>query len=528
MSVSSPVIVIGAGPAGTSAALALVERGIPVLVLEAGTAQVTPPPPGQYLNLRFGDPHQWRWQIGRHGEAFHSQGSVSPKLRVPGLRSVFEGYAEKNRIDAMHGFHLVGAIAPGGLSNAWGCGVATFDEEELGPLAGELNGMREAYARVAARVGISGASEDSLREVIGLDEHAAPAIALDSLHARLWKRRHHVDALSDFSIGRARVAVLTEPRPNRSVCDLSGTCLWGCANRATWSASFDVETLRRHRLAQFLPGTLVRAIEPDGNGGWSVLAETARGRERFHARRVVLAAGTIASTRLALAALPTPPDQIRLQSNPMAAFLLWQPRALGTPRSASFGLAQLSFTVSTPHNGNAFGNLFSTCGLPMSEFLGHLPVSRRAGLPLLRGLMSSVVVGNVFLPGNLSDHRIRVRSDGSLQIEGGADPDLPEAIAHARRTLSLAFRKLGAWMLPGSFVEGAKGADLHYASTMPIRIDPAPHECRLDGEVAGLPGVYVVDGASLPSLPAKAHTLTLMANADRIARRLAAAFPDDR
>ena len=34
-------------------------------------------------------------------------------------------------------------------------------------------------------------------------------------------------------------------------------------------------------------------------------------------------------------------------------------------------------------------------------------------------------------------------------------------------------------------------------------------------------GLYVVDGAALTRLPAKAHTLTIMANADRIARKLA-------
>jgi choline dehydrogenase-like flavoprotein len=37
------------------------------------------------------------------------------------------------------------------------------------------------------------------------------------------------------------------------------------------------------------------------------------------------------------------------------------------------------------------------------------------------------------------------------------------------------------------------------------------------GAVAGLEGVYVVDASVLPSLPAKAHTFTVMANAHRIA-----------
>ncbi|HEY0661754.1 MAG TPA: hypothetical protein VGD21_10620 [Lysobacter sp.] len=440
---------------------------------------------------------------------------------MPGLRNIFEGYAQKNRIRPGAGFHLVGALAAGGLSNAWGCGVASFDDGELGALANDRTAMQASYARVARRIGISGAQDDRLRDVVGLDDHAAAALPLDALHQRLWNARHRVDAMDSFALGRARVAVLSESRGDRSACDLSGTCLWGCANRATWSAAFDMETLRRHPLARIETGVVVQSVSPDGTGSWWVDADSPEGARRFRAAKVVLAAGTIASTRLALAALPSPPASVRLQSNPMAAFLLWLPGALGAGRDPAFGLAQLSFIARTGH-GTAFGNTFSTCGLPFAEFLSHLPTSRRAGLPLLRGLMPSTVVGNVFLPGSLSAHRVRLGTDGSLDIDGGTAPGLSEAMVQVRRTLAAGFRKLGAWMLPGSFVAGATGADLHYACTLPIRSEPAPHECRLDGQIAGLPGVYAVDGASLPELPAKAHTLTLMANADRIARQMPA------
>jgi choline dehydrogenase-like flavoprotein len=40
------------------------------------------------------------------------------------------------------------------------------------------------------------------------------------------------------------------------------------------------------------------------------------------------------------------------------------------------------------------------------------------------------------------------------------------------------------------------------------------------GELKGLEGLHVVDGAVLPSLPSKHATLTIMANADRIGRAL--------
>jgi len=62
--------------------------------------------------------------------------------------------------------------------------------------------------------------------------------------------------------------------------------------------------------------------------------------------------------------------------------------------------------------------LFATTGLPLAEFLPHLPIARRAGLPLLRALMPALVVGNVCLPGELSNHSVTLDHNGNLHIEG--------------------------------------------------------------------------------------------------------------
>ena len=520
MGEAAPFVIVGAGPAGTSAALALRERGLPVHLIEAGTGRASPPPPGTYLQQRATDPEQWRWLVGTQGEGLAGEAQASPKLAVPGLRAVFEGDARAQAIEAHGGFRLVAANAPGGLSNAWGCGVARFDREELGPLAAEAEAMADSYARVARRMGLSGASEDALSDYFGLDADSGPALPLDALHARLWQQRARLPA--GLRLGRARVAVLGEARPGRAACDASGACLWGCANRATWSAAFDVDRLARDPGVTYEPGARVQALRPDGEGGWWLAVAGPGGLRQQRARRVLLAAGTLASTRLAWAALPDPPDELRLLSNPMAAFLLLLPRFLGAARTPAFGLAQLSYVLDRADGQAAFGNLFSTAGLPVSAFLPHLPLRRRAGLPLLRALLPATLAGNLFLPGVLSDHRLRLAPGAVLQVHAGAAAGLPVALEEARRRLVPGLRRLGAWMLPGSFVPGAPGADLHYAGSLPHAVAPAPHQCHLDGELAGLPGVHVVDGASLPVLPAKAHTLTLMANADRIARRLPA------
>jgi choline dehydrogenase-like flavoprotein len=53
-----------------------------------------------------------------------------------------------------------------------------------------------------------------------------------------------------------------------------------------------------------------------------------------------------------------------------------------------------------------------------------------------------------------------------------------------------------------------------------MRRSPVVGETTQLGEVVGLEEVYIVDGACLPILSEKSHTLTIMANADRIGRQL--------
>lgn len=512
------VLIVGAGPAGISAALALAEQGRPVRLIDPARATIELPPRGNYQQLRASDSAQWRWQLGDNlgrGEA----GATSPKLRVPGLAPIFADYARENWLRPEPGFHLLGAMAVGGLSNAWGCGVARFDESELAPLSSAQ--MDASYARVARRMGLSGASDDGVAAALGVDGWAEPGLPLDALHAQLLRRRDRVERQRGVTLGRSRLGVLASPRPGRSACDLSGLCLWGCPERATWSAAMDLQALLSKPNVVWEPGWCADRLQRCADGRWDLQVHASDGGTRvINARRIVLAAGTIATTRLVLAALPAPPRELRLLSNPMAAFLLCLPAFLGQPRRSAFGLAQLSARVDLLAEGAAWAHLFSTAGLPVTEFLPYLPITRRAGLPLLRALLPATIVGNVFFPGALSAHTVALDADGGLRIRGGEASGLASARARVRTTLEQAFRRAGAWMLPGSFVPGGLGADLHYASTLPIRPDPRAHECHRSGEVAGLPGVYVVDGASLPALPAKSHTLTIMANADRIARSL--------
>jgi choline dehydrogenase-like flavoprotein len=238
------------------------------------------------------------------------------------------------------------------------------------------------------------------------------------------------------------------------------------------------------------------------------------------ARKIVLAAGTLATTRIALKAL-NHRHPVSLLSCPTAAFLLWLPRLFGSPRTRGFGLGQLSFAMALHDNITAFGSTFSTTGIPVSEFVRHVPMRTRYGIDLLRGLLSSCVVGNLFLPGHLTAAEVRLREDDAMVVSGTYKEEVMPLMDEARRKVRKAYWVLGAMLLPGSFTVGQPGGDIHYAGTLPMKKLPVIGETSQLGEVKGVEGVYVVDGACLPLLPEKSHTLTIMANADRIGNLIA-------
>jgi choline dehydrogenase-like flavoprotein len=380
-----------------------------------------------------------------------------------------------------------------------------------------------SYARVSQRIGISGSNDDDMADYFGQDEFLQSPIPMDEPHIRMLqqyeKRRAKLHAYG-FKLGRSRLAVLSADISDRKACNQSGNCLYGCSRGSLYSAVYELPSLRKHENFIEISGFIVDDLNRD-NDVWMVRGKTVEHGElrSFTADTVVLAAGTVASTRLVLNAL-NHRHSVPMLSSPTAAFLLWLPGLLGTQRLPGFGLGQLSFDLSLRDGVSAFGSTFSTTGILMSEFARHIPMSRRYGIDLLKGLLSSCVVGNLFLPGQLTEARVRLNGDGSLAVSGAYSGTVAPLMNEARKKLSKAYWSIGGLMLPGSYTVGLPGGDIHYAGTLPMRDKPLLGETSSLGEVEGMNGVYVVDGACLPTLSAKSHTLTIMANADRIGRAI--------
>jgi len=533
------VIVVGSGPSGVAAASPLAGAGMRVLLLDGGLRRDERlVPRGTYHDIRRNDPEQWRLFLGPNLEGLRDEGPPSPKFSAPAGRFSFVGFERAERIVA-RGLTVVGSLARGGLSNIWGAGIAVFEDKDLAGFPLSAGDLRPAYERVAQRMGVTGFGADDLGSALD-DEMPSlapvePAQNARRLLERYRRRRAAVNALG-VCLGRPRVALLTEERPGRQACNRCDMCLWGCARESIWSAAHDLPELTAYANLDYRPGHLVQGIAPVEGGYRLAVRRDEAGadpaRLEFRARRVVLAAGTLVTTRLAMDLLGHYDTPVRLLNAPGAGFALCLPERIGSALAThEFSMAHVSFrTVGDAADGSrdSYGNLFPASGLPAAMIVERMPLSRPGAVRLFRYLQPALLLGNCFLPGHYSDNTARLERDGAgqphLVVQGGTSADLPGRLDDVRRRLGAALRKLGAFLLPGSFTPIRPGEDLRYSGTLPMRENPGPAESAISGELHGAPGLYSVDLSVFPVMPAKHHTLTMMANADRVGHGIVEAW----
>jgi len=504
-------IVIGSGPAGVSVTFPLIEAGARVLMMDGSG-------PDHPSSEDTTEP--WRVALGHRLEALVPDDGLSPKLRTPESRRIIAEFHRSLKIRS-DSFLAIGGIARGGLSRVWGSLVSELDARDIEEWPFSINDLRPSYKAVTRRMGVSGSQSDDMSEFYGRSGEILPPLLIGPTAGRLLND-YCPGLFSDFALGTARNAILTVDRDGRKACDHRKKCLWQCGRGAVYDSRFDLIKLATCHEFRIVDYALATRLTPMGNG-WEVSVRDGRS---FRAPRVVLAAGALATSALAAPLLPNPPSELRVLSNPLIAMPLFVPRRLGCSAvSEGHSVAQLGYRLFYRNSDDEYvtGALYEIDALPPSNFVTRLPLSRPAANELFAAMAPSMLVASGYFHGHYSENRLRLeKRDGeiSMTIQGGFRADLPDKFYEVTRRLKKIWRRLGAWMLPGTEL-APPGADGHYAGLFGMGQE-AEYGTTAFGEMNAAPGVFIVDGAAIPTLPSKHITLTIMANADRIGRHLAA------
>jgi choline dehydrogenase-like flavoprotein len=480
------VIVIGSGPAGTAAALALTDAGIPTLMLESGLQM-----PSDML-VRLAGRNVFRRRQRRHvGEVAHV-GDLGVKWHT--------------------------ALEPGGLSNQWTGAVPRFCPEDFydGVRLNERYRWPLTYEELAPYY-------DKMEELLQVAGPTAPVlqlptqrIARPSRLPRDWARVS--DAAKEFGQGLSRIP-------------LAGGSLWSIVPTAT--AYGTVQTLRRlvgrstfdlqlgaHalRLTWQAERRLITGVEyHDRRTGAT---------ERVEASAVVLAAGPVATPKLLFdSACPDFPNglgdtegllgrYLHDHVHDMFIFEVDKPLTrLGHPAY----LTRASYGDSAPLLGASctIGGRMSA----MDRVLTFTPIpARRFGVIVFGSTVPS--------ESNYARPHPELKDDFGfprllLQL-GYTEEELRNTQTARERLIAImhgaGIRSDVRWTLPQVTV----GTSVHYGGTVRMHSDPkhgmTDSYCRLHN----VPNLAVVDASCFTTAPEKNPTLTVMALASRAAERLAA------
>ena len=339
-------IIVGSGPAGTSAALAL--RGTHVLVLDVGyTAPGTPAIEGNIYQVRSQREDLFHELIGERFEGLRNIAGrkISLKLKSPYTSYVIRDWEQLCPLVSGN-FDGVVSFAQGGLANAWGAGVYRFNDRELSEFPITAADLAPFFDELTAHIGISG-TNDELVAYFGSDAGLLPPIRISAVAREIlgaYESRRSFFHARGIRMGLPRLAVLTQPHNGRPAYTYDNLEFFKPYNPAIYNPVFTLDELVAGGAVEFRRGYLVTRFEDRGSHVEVTARKLAAGQEEvFRARKLLLAAGTLSTTKIVLAARGDTTSRLPILDNPMCCIPLIRLARVGSALEVNdSSLAQLN------------------------------------------------------------------------------------------------------------------------------------------------------------------------------------------
>ncbi len=343
-----------------------------------------------------------------------------------------------------------------------------------------------------------------------------------------------------MAVAQPPMAVLTHELDGRRAYAYGEMEFYCDPARAVYRPQYTIEALQRYANFTYCSGRLVTHIVEEAQVS-AVHAATVRdGRpgapEIVRAQRVILTGGAIGTARVLLASGSYHGRSVPLIAKTHAFVACLHPRMRGEPGPAErLGLCQL-MVMEQQQDGRCAANaqLYSYRSLLLFRLLSALPLPVPEALQLLSLWAPALIIADV---------RFATTQDaaGTLQLEPSSGASVSrvhirvELTPAEQRTrvaslarLRRALRVLG--LLPLRTLHLPEGSASHYAGTVPMTDAPSAEtllSVDRTGKLHQGRRLYVADASTFRSLPSRPHTLTMMANANRVGEIVLKSFQSE-
>lgn len=521
------IYVIGSGPAGVSSAMALVKRGYQVTMLDGGMELEA----DRALMLRqFERQDAASWDAATIQRLKENMQSGTSGVALKYVYGSDFPYRETDTFIPKSARHagIVSSLAKGGLSNVWGAAVLPYASEDIVDWPISIDELAPHYRAVLGFMRLA-AVEDALSSRFPLycdDFHALPqSRQIEKFLNDLGKNRQQLGARG-FLFGGARLAVAAQ-NPHGYGCATCGLCTYGCPYGLIYNSATTLNELMAHSAFTYVPDVVVTKLTEVGEE--VIIQATSRSRSKqfsFHASRVYVGAGVLSTTRLLLESMQAYNHVLTVKDSQYFLLPLLRYRAMaGVTSERVHTLAQAFIEVFDSRlserslhlqvygynelHGQAIQGLMG----PFQHLFGFVTKALLERLLLIFGFLHSDVSPTISIslqaPGNGEMSTLLMEGHDNVQTR----TVLRRLVAKLVGSRSL----LKAVPLFPMLKLGEPGRGFHSGGTFPMRAKPKEFESDLLGRPYGFKRVHLVDSSSFPTIPASTITLSVMANAHRIA-----------
>jgi choline dehydrogenase-like flavoprotein len=292
-------VIVGSGPCGGFAAKELTERGLHVLVLDAGPLPVA----GRDFAR-----HEWPWQQPSRGLSFERRRTPRSEDRTPLMWAQHRDHPFTTPPDKP--FTWIRSRVVGGRSLHWSRASHRLSDFDFKAASRDGYGddwpisyadIAPYYDHVEEHIGVSGYVEGYPQLPDGKFLPGMPYNCAEELFRGAALRM-------GLPVTQRRLAQLTRPHKGRPACHFCGACVQGCDIGAMFNSLVSTlppaEATGRMTLR---PESVVRAVLMGRDGrarGVSYIDRLTRQEYEAKGKYVIVAASTLESTRLLLNSAP--------------------------------------------------------------------------------------------------------------------------------------------------------------------------------------------------------------------------------
>lgn len=508
-------IIVGSGPAAAAAILALAQDPAQQITVVDIGERLADDAVEALDRMNTLQPAEWALADRELVSAQPAKlpGAALPEKRSYGSNHMFLDLGQQQGL-AMpkRGNSAAVSGAVGGFSTVWGAQIMPFSRSTFGRWPFGWDAIEPHYRSVLAEVPLAAEDDDYAQDFPVLSARAPLPPVAGRTAAVLKNYDRHRDSIRARGavVGKARLAFAS------SGCVRCGMCMTGCPYSLIYSASQTVGRFVKSGRVRLISRVLVTGFDqPEGMSPSVRGVDLETGRAvRIDGDRVFVGAGGLGSTRIALNSLSSPPPDVPLQESAQFLIPFVSRRTTGDPRDENdFTLNQ--FNILLKYDDEAYTTSQIHC-YPYNPAIadalpGWLPRSMSGAV------LGRVTAGLGYLPSwrspqmriDLQRRHPNELPDVAVRVVADRRPAMLASVLRRLTTLGTKLDLLP--VLPMVRLSGP-GKSYHFGSTF-------AHGDGSDllGRVGGFRNVHLIDGAVLPSVPSTTFTLTVMANAHRIA-----------